>query len=1724
MTAILKKWLSMRLDVSFKWNPEDFGKAVCDGVIISQLLQSYNVISPEQKDSIVCSNDSTEIRNNLLVIKEWLKEINIELNLDDVDYIADGIGSVGLRLFYQMFLELDGKDRLYFIRKKVTESLSDGELNLYPHSVTPVESSNPVQLMVAKANNFKFAKDILEKRKSNESPQSDQINTKPSASKESLKRPCQAFNYTYNELKKLEEKAKQNMKGGQLIDKERVKEYKNKIKNAGKKGKKVSGFEANLENDILEKMLQQYESKEKEKKQVKCLLDLSIQEKKMAEQLIKANHEMTLVMKNRIKQQEELGKLRQLEFSKALDDLKYQIKQKAKQLDFEKQILSLFNEKLHSEEMAQNFCETLKLCKGTLSALLNLVYKLSEFKQMTSDKNIPEIYMHEWKTMFFIGDNMDPTEPEDIEQATQEERSILDEEEFLSYHNKTGSWTVDVPCEGYSQCEHIESQGYRILGCILEKFFAAKYPIPKYANPDPLPTKRFATILLNAKDLLKNSTFLDLLSERNTLVIQMSQAIAFCLEEYKRELIEFDEMSTEFSQFEISLKNSASEEHQINNSIESESTIQIVDLANKHTQTPTKLPLVDKYSIAAQLGKVAYECLNSGNCISDELLASIIVEFLRNNLSFDGWVLIDYPKTFLQAKFLEEKITGQIINLKQEYKENNETRSIIEPNVTRMSSISATTSKSEINNRFQSRIIPKPDDNGKIISEFETFFTAFLKLKQSICISNEDCIWKLTEENSTLIERFYADQGINYSIYFERFDETTVKFIVEYVTGETETFEKFSKSFSLTNMESSSEEISKFKLMKNETVKSDASISVNQNISKESEESQVISTESASNELPGEFQSEAFTTDMNSQTSTLQESKSVCCIDLPLPLNILIDLASLWETNELVYIENMKELFFGRRKIFSELIPYVSYVRKYLTYPVQVDPIVGNIIIALQTELNLIEDAMRGNAVVKSEMYYKMNEMQTELNAFVENIKKEHTERTMKLIEEDWLTRNLTSLTNYFVMMIQTELNRAQETVKIISAYYNAYFGNNANQEELNVFSLLKISTSASSSHIQEEPDVDVEISESNLYSSCVQNALKNFTELSNDDNPFHQFLDSTKASVEIYIGNLLYFHETLIGQASKDTTTKKGDPKAKSDPKGKSDSKAKSDPKAKNDPKLKTNSKDKPSDESKTISTPEITVSDVVEEWKTILNAEICRFRNRMNVIHFKAMEQLSQCKGFVFKAFVEANRDAEGNFNRDINKITLICNLLKTAVEKEWKLPSRLIFDSEEFEKHIEISWNLIMEKDAIKFAKTCDFPIGQLAKFQSRLMSVAKNCSMPMKAFVIMLQDFFILNMNNQCMRPTSTYDWNLLEPDDYSIIVRCVYGDVSYVDWRDFLILCVDIGFPDQLQLLALRNAFMAFDFDHNETIRRDDYYNVCLWFQPPEGCDNSRYVLRACLIKELLFLLFEVSVDVLNYSAFLLAFCKMENPEEGFVNALSLVLGKVVSRDFARCESFAQSWLQEMNIKNALHQDAIRHVDSLMSSIVDHTIRICSDVNISDIITPKTSLECFNKAFLRDKLNNKAIPDGKPVKTSRSAVIAESTRNSLSNSIRSKSRKSKNVTIDLSVVGTAIEEREKALPTPEEVYLVSEETVKRVLLASLPWNCRMEFAEPYADIVYGLSQTFTELKYDTNCDCVFIHKLLRHQFIKTLLSTIHKFKLTNPCYISTEIILDRENAF
>ncbi|XP_072371687.1 sperm flagellar protein 2 isoform X2 [Scyliorhinus torazame] len=461
---------------------------------------------------------------------------------------------------------------------------------------------------------------------------------------------------------------------------------------------------------VILDQLQAHEAQEevyREEQLVNRLMRQSLQERRIAVQLMHARHEKQVIMQNRFFREKQYEEKRLQEFQDVLDKDAVLVKEEKLEHMEKMQREREVHEQIMAERAEERFRKHYNVCRGVVEHIVDLVTKIAEYRELTLNL-IPSKMMREWKEMFFhelpIYDQL-PSEPQsgqlsvrNVELAKEE---LLNIQDYEDYKMMTGEW---------SPAEDGDVRGppanNNILGHVIHRIFEIVYPTKPPTPPPvfpPFPIKacilgkllagkttciQYLTEALQIRDLVPDALVraavlafeegecmdVNQTPEEGTVSMkEMLEAASFYLApsdlasaSQSQEITSAD-LSSSKVQSNVLSKNSSrgpltdpmnhdSQDSKALNKDETSAEEEVLQVTESQISIPgsTGIPL----SVRAQLGARAARFLRKGKSVPDELLVEIVVEYVRSLPAECGWILDGFPVTIKQAKLLEKWLTG----------------------------------------------------------------------------------------------------------------------------------------------------------------------------------------------------------------------------------------------------------------------------------------------------------------------------------------------------------------------------------------------------------------------------------------------------------------------------------------------------------------------------------------------------------------------------------------------------------------------------------------------------------------------------------------------------------------------------------------------------------------------------------------------------------------------------------------------------------------------------------------------------------------------------------------------------------------------------------------------------------------------------------------------------------------------------------------------------------
>lgn len=531
-------------------------------------------------------------------------------------------------------------------------------------------------------------------------------------------------------------------------------------------------------------------------------------------------------------------------------------------------------------------------------------------------------------------------------------------------------------------------------------------------------------------------------------------------------------------------------------------------------------------------------------------------------------------------------------------------------------------------------------------------------------------------------------------------------------------------------------------------------------------------------------------------------------------------------------------------------------------------------------------------------------------------------------------------------------------------------------------------------------------------------------------------------------------------------------------------------------------------------------TMLKCIEEWTMGINGEMYRAHLRISALLQKCFRDMQLFTDVIHAAFNQIQNAINSYYMNEIRSVDWLCKYFQLSIEEGRKIPETLILEHEEF----KIDHNLLQfapppavtvteQKGPVENLTDYEFSASQLERLRSQLKLCAPTGLALQRAFVYVLIDFIFFGKET-CEGGMFPEAWKKIDPLQVSKLVPLLFGESIYIDWRDFLIYCLRLEYPTLEELMEIRHNFRCKDPDSTELITREHFLEEKYWFERNYDMNDTNDQYRVKLLKDFLFALFETQSDLMNYSAFLLAFCKNEDPIEGFVMALSMAVGKKVLYQMEQCGEIVAKKIEFKQYMDASRACALKCVKQFLEKCINNVIMICEGVVI-------TELERNDEDFTAgSKKSSKKGKKGKEKDTSQSARDAKP-------ATPSGKKKASASAVDVHTTficppckPTAVSSDEPKTPEMEKVdeiefvedpyvvYSVSKAVIWNVLQICLPWQFQLipeERPTPYVDQIKDI---FKELEKDTEEGDIYICKFVIEPDVCKLLHKAKKFTALN----------------
>uniref|UniRef100_A0A452U9J2 Sperm flagellar 2 n=1 Tax=Ursus maritimus TaxID=29073 RepID=A0A452U9J2_URSMA len=1511
MSEILCQWLNQEVKVSQTVSPKSFAKAFSSGYLIGEILHKFELQGDFSEFSE--SRVSNAKLNNFSRLEPTLHLLGVQFDQNVAHNIITEKPGAATKLLYQLYIVL---------QKKKKSGLTGVEIQ----SMQPPANARQ-QSMKSEA----FRDQRLSRRRQNEImakiqaaiiqiPKPAPNRTLRALEAQKMMKKKKEAEDVANEIKKFEALIKKDLQAKESASKtslETAGQTTTDLLNTYSDDDYIKKIQKRLEEDafareqrekrrrrLLMDQLIAHEAQEeayRKEQLINRLMRQSQQERRIAVQLMHVRHEKEVLWQNRIFREKQYEERRLKDFQDALDR-EAALARQAK-IDFEEQAIreKEIHEQIAVERAQARYKKHYTICAEILDQILDLSTKVADYRMLTNNM-IPYKLMHDWKELFFNGKPIYeqasikhlPAKPSAEQLIELEKRDLLDSNDYEEYKNMVGEWALPE-----EMVDNLPPSNNNILGHVIHRLVEKSHP-PRVKSTGPeLPSFAIKGCLLGKTFSGKTTALKSLQKDFPVQILSIDTLVQEAIKAFhdNEKISKALPTEQEAEEKTVLVLQEKSKETQANTNAVVNGKywslfLPLFLLLGTDTNKTVKVEEVkssDSFSeltVRARLGAKSEKLLKKGKSISDMLLVNILVNAINEIPVDQGWVLDGFPMTLNQAKLLEEALTGC-------------SREVLE-----LEAKKAQISTLAIGPTASKEVPPPPSaldfvilldisDNSSLDRMNGTVAEAFPRETPP-----ENIIQRAAAESQDMD----ADQNLRDQIQHR-------------IIGFLDNWPLLEQWF---------------------TEPENILIKINAEVDKESlcrKVKEIFMTEIMKKENKGSpkgrspvgkgpvKKSPADSTDVLPvpivPPPPKPGSEEWVYVNEPIPEEIPSFLVPYWELIENSYINSIKTVLRHLREEQHTVISYLYKVRTNFQHFLRRPDHKQDFVSQWQADFNALPDDLWDDEEMKSELHQRVNDLRDRLWDICDARKEEAEQERQDIINESWLQDSIGIMMNHFFSLMQAELNRFQDTKRLLQDYYRGMEGK-IPIDDIKRFTRVPLVQLDSREILESQLRIPlisrISISLDSAMSKPKTKAIlkgKIDYSLENVEANFEadeKLLMDTWQQSSLAISHMVAaeIHQRLMEEEKENVPA---DTKEKSPQMG-TNKKVKKEPPKKNKADKKAKGKSPPTAEAApvTVTAEEIAQMEkrkelmlrIKEEHLAALQFEEIATQFRLELIKTKALAFLEDLLTKVVDVYKLLEKWLGERYLNEMASVEKLTEVARYHIETSTKIQNELYLDQEDF----FINGDMKVFPDPpppvrpppVEKEENGTLTIEQLDRLRDQFLETAPKGIIGHKAFTDILLDLVTLNLGTNCL-PSS---WMHLTQPELQELTSLLIVNSEFVDWRKFLlVISMPWIIPREEELLETLQRFKAVDEEQLGTITFEQYMQAGLWFtidedtRIPENPLEPLPFNRQEHLIEFFFRLFadpEKDPPQLDYTQMLLYFACDPDAVEGVYRALSVAIG------------------------------------------------------------------------------------------------------------------------------------------------------------------------------------------------------------------------------------------
>nr|XP_013816459.1 PREDICTED: sperm flagellar protein 2 [Apteryx mantelli mantelli] len=950
-------------------------------------------------------------------------------------------------------------------------------------------------------------------------------------------------------------------------------------------------------------------------------------------------------------------------------------------------------------------------------------------------------------------------------------------------------------------------------------------------------------------------------------------------------------------------------------------------------------------SVRAQLGAASQKLLKKGKSIPDELLIDILLEAINQTPPEKGWIVDGFPMTINQAKLLEKAFSG-IDPDKADAKDENSGKLLLvadptDPNKPSVPSpvfdfcilldISDTTVLKRMANlksdKSKSSQIEQEDNNQTSDAEIQEEKTDLARDQMLHRISGFLDTWPKLEK------WFSIRQNILVKVNAETEESLLCKTVKEILTEEIAKRQNRKKELEKLESEKKkqfSKPLPQAKIVAIVENKNKEMESLPQERGLSPQNPTKILRGSVEEKSPGKKPSQATSEDLPPPIPVRPPlikpgSDEWVYVDEPLPKEIPDFLVPYWEMVENAYVNTIKTILRCLRDEQHSGIYYLANTRKNFQDYLKRPDLKQEFVSQWQSDFNSIPDDLWEDEETKAELHQRVTDLRNRLWDICGNRREEADQERTDIMNDGWLPDHKGIAMNHFFSLMQVEVDRFQDTKRLLHDYYRAMEGKiptDGSQDFtriplLDITDLEQKEDQVKSRRIplvsRKPPSPDISTTKPKSKGTPLkfvkdENSSENVVAtLGKDEKLITDTWQTAVTAVANMVTAEIQSKETEEEKEHQQLELKERERLSSQTMAGKTTGKDGRDTK-KFSPKSATKKK------VVEVSAPPLTAEElkkqelrlkIKQEYFSALEHEEGAAKSRLELIKKKALAFVEELTKKVEEMYKDMEKWLGARFLAEMSSVEKLIEVARHHIESSSKIQYEMILEETDFfiSSDIKVIPDRVLPPrlPPVETSENSTLTMSQLTTLHKQFLQMAPKGFILKNVFIDVVMDLITLDLGTDYLPD----EWMNLTLSDLQNLATALAANSELIDWHRFLLAAAQPWpVPSVTQLLKTLHSFKSVDETGSGFVTREDYTQVGLWFKGNEDLTVTESCTRPLpfdRLGHLVMFFYTLFADtrkdpaLLDYNEMLLYFASHPDPVEGVYRALSVATGTYIQR-------------------------------------------------------------------------------------------------------------------------------------------------------------------------------------------------------------------------------------